>query len=217
MFNDIASLIIKHTAPTRRHLTPELVLRLITPACPLWRATEDQVPFKDPFWGFYWPGGQAAARYILDNGSIVKNRRVLDVGCGCGAGSVAAAMMSAKHVTANDIDHYAIVATKINADLNNVTIDTSTDNFIGAKCENYDTILIGDMFYNEEFANVLFEWLLSLVADGKTVLIGDPGRHGLTKKRREHIALLYKYKLPEDSCIENNGFTETTLWTLNKI
>ncbi|XP_052758029.1 electron transfer flavoprotein beta subunit lysine methyltransferase-like [Galleria mellonella] len=216
MIKDIASLIIKHTVSSRHHLTPEIVLRLITSSCPLWTATEDQVPFKDPFWAFYWPGGQAAARYILDNGNIVANRRILDVGCGCGAGAIAAAMMKAERVTANDTDACAVIAAKINADLNNVTIETSINNFIGAKCENFDTILIGDMFYDEEFANTLFEWLISLAADGKTILIGDPGRHGLTKKRRENISLLAKYKLPKETCIENRGFTESTLWILNK-
>ncbi|XP_013195089.2 electron transfer flavoprotein beta subunit lysine methyltransferase isoform X1 [Amyelois transitella] len=215
MLKDVASLIIKHTAPSRRHLTPELVLRLVTPSCPLWTAKEDQVPFKDPFWAFYWPGGQATARYILDNEEIIKNKRVLDIGCGCGAGSIAAAKMQAKRVVGNDIDLYAVIATKINSQLNNVAIETSTDNFIGAKCEEFDTILIGDMFYDEEFANILFEWLISLTASGKTVLIGDPGRHGLTKKRRQHITLLAKYRLPEESCMENYGFTETALWKLN--
>jgi hypothetical protein len=62
MRRNLASLILQHTVPSRSHLTPELVLRLVTPACPLWRATEDQLPFKDPFWAFYWPGGQATAR-----------------------------------------------------------------------------------------------------------------------------------------------------------
>ncbi|XP_060807848.1 electron transfer flavoprotein beta subunit lysine methyltransferase isoform X2 [Amyelois transitella] len=166
MLKDVASLIIKHTAPSRRHLTPELVLRLVTPSCPLWTAKEDQVPFKDPFWAFYWPGGQATARYILDNEEIIKNKRVLDIGCGCGAGSIAAAKMQAKRVVGNDIDLYAVIATKINSQLNNVAIETSTDNFIGAKCEEFDTILIGDMFYDEEFANILFEWLISLTASG---------------------------------------------------
>ncbi|XP_053620288.1 electron transfer flavoprotein beta subunit lysine methyltransferase-like isoform X2 [Plodia interpunctella] len=216
MLKDVASLIMRHTVPSRRHLTPELVLRLITADTPLWRAAEDQVPFKDPFWAFYWPGGQATARYILDNGDIIKNKTVLDVGCGCGAGSIAAAKMQAKRVVGNDIDPYAVVATKINSEINNVSIETSTDNFIGAKCAEFDTILIGDMFYDEEFANMLFKWLKILVSNGKTVLIGDPGRHGLTDKRREHISLLARYDLPEYCCMENHGFRETTLWKLNK-
>uniref|UniRef100_A0A2H1WVT4 SFRICE_034037 n=1 Tax=Spodoptera frugiperda TaxID=7108 RepID=A0A2H1WVT4_SPOFR len=70
MLKEAASLIMKHTVTTRRHLTPELVLRLITPECPLWRATEEQIPFKDPFWAFYWPGGQATASYVAVRGPV---------------------------------------------------------------------------------------------------------------------------------------------------
>ncbi|KAL0860651.1 hypothetical protein ABMA27_010000 [Loxostege sticticalis] len=214
MLKDLASLIIKHTAPSRRHLTPELVLRLITPACPLWRAKEEDIPFKDPFWAFYWPGGQATARYILDNGEMVKNRRVLDIGCGCGAGTIAAVKMGARRVLANDIDPYAVAATSLNAKINDVSVETSMEDLIGSNCTEFDTILIGDMFYDEEFANILFDWLQRLRGEGKTILIGDPGRHGLTEKRRQHIELIAKYPLPPESCIENHGFTETSLWRL---
>ncbi|CAH0598375.1 unnamed protein product [Chrysodeixis includens] len=216
MLKEMTSLILKHTIASRSHLTPELVLRLITPACPLWRAREEEIPFKDPFWAFYWPGGQATARYILDNSGVVENRKVLDVGCGCGAGSIAAAKMKAKRVVANDIDSYAVAATNINAKLNDVTVETSVENLIGDPCKEFDTILIGDMFYDEAFANLLFEWLHTLNADGKTVLIGDPGRHGLTESRRRRMSLLARYELSPSSCEENNGFTHSTVWMLNK-
>lgn len=64
MLKEFTSLFLKHTSPSRRHLTPELVLRLVTPSCPLWSAPVEDSPFTDPFWGFYWPGGQATARYL---------------------------------------------------------------------------------------------------------------------------------------------------------
>jgi predicted nicotinamide N-methyase len=42
--------------------------------------------------------------YLLDNNSLVRGRRVLDIGCGCGASAIAAKMAGAIHVIANDID-----------------------------------------------------------------------------------------------------------------
>jgi predicted nicotinamide N-methyase len=42
--------------------------------------------------------------YLLDNDSLVRGRRVLDVGCGCGANAIAAKMAKATNVIANDID-----------------------------------------------------------------------------------------------------------------
>ncbi|XP_047996646.1 electron transfer flavoprotein beta subunit lysine methyltransferase-like isoform X2 [Leguminivora glycinivorella] len=209
----VSSLILQHTVLSRAHLTPELALRLITPECPLWTARAEELPFPDPFWGFYWPGGQATARYILDNPKIVENKTVLDLGCGCGAGAIAAAKMKAKNVVANDIDVYALEATCINAALNGISLTTSASNLIGEKPlkPHCDTVLVGDMFYDSEFAETLFKWLMTL--KGTTVLIGDPGRHGLTQ--RTGLKRLATYQLPPNSCLENRGFAETTLWQLD--
>jgi len=44
------------------HLTPEIKLHLITEQCKLWHLPIDQCLFNDPFWAFYWPGGQAISR-----------------------------------------------------------------------------------------------------------------------------------------------------------
>ncbi|XP_011558531.3 electron transfer flavoprotein beta subunit lysine methyltransferase [Plutella xylostella] len=216
MLKDITSLILRHTLVSRSHLTPELSLRLITRGCEAWGARAEDVPFVDPYWGFYWPGGQAVARYILDKPRFFQSRRVLDVGCGCGAQAIAAATVGAERVLANDIDVNALEATTINAELNNVSVETSEKNFIGTKCEGFDTILIGDMFYDEEFAKSLFEWLSKLTDSGKLVLIGDPGRHGLTASRISSMTRLASYTLHEDTCLENRGFTEAAVWRLEK-
>lgn len=58
----ISKLIVNCTEITRQHLTPEIALHLITPSCKLWKATSGEIPFEDPFWAFYWPGGQALTR-----------------------------------------------------------------------------------------------------------------------------------------------------------
>ncbi len=42
--------------------------------------------------------------YILDNSEVVGGKSVLDVGCGCGASSIAAVLSGAEAVLANDID-----------------------------------------------------------------------------------------------------------------
>ncbi|CAH0714792.1 unnamed protein product, partial [Brenthis ino] len=216
MLKEFTHLFMRHTSPSRRHLTPEIVLRLITPSCHLWSSPVEESPFIDPFWGFYWPGGQATARYILDNPELVKGCKVLDVGCGCGAGSIAAAKAKAKKVIANDIDPYALIAARINAGLNNIDIETDVNDFIGSSCDDFDAVLIGDMFYDEEFAKILFEWLNKLTNKDKMVIIGDPGRHGLTASRRSQMTQLAKYNLPKETREENHGFTETSVWMLNK-
>lgn len=85
-------------------MTPEIRLRLLTPECPLWTSQPDECPFGDPYWAFYWPGGQALTRFILDHPEVVRGKSVLDFGTGCGASAIAAQLSGAKRVTANDID-----------------------------------------------------------------------------------------------------------------
>lgn len=59
----LEDIIIRNTVICRENLTPELVLRLITPECELWHAKHNDSEFpNDPFWGIYWPGGQALSR-----------------------------------------------------------------------------------------------------------------------------------------------------------
>ena len=74
---------------------------------PLWRKTEEelaQIGVPPPYWAFAWAGGQALARYVLDNPAIVAGKRVLDFGAGSGLVALAAAKAGAAHVLAADID-----------------------------------------------------------------------------------------------------------------
>ncbi|OXU25517.1 hypothetical protein TSAR_008709 [Trichomalopsis sarcophagae] len=115
--NSIEEAIERHTRISREHLTPEISLHLLTPDCPLYTVSlEDTEPvkyFEEPFWSIYWPGGQAVARYILDEGRsfLGGDSRLLDIGAGCGAAAIAARMIGAGDVLANDIDegtsHYS--------------------------------------------------------------------------------------------------------------
>jgi len=57
--------ILNATVVCTNHLTPEIKLHLITEQCKLWHLPADQCQFDDPFWAFYWPGGQAISRYIV--------------------------------------------------------------------------------------------------------------------------------------------------------
>lgn len=198
-------------------LTPEIKLRLITENCRLFNANIDELnklPFTDPFWGFYWPGGMSVSRYILDNPEIVKDKKVLDFGSGCGATSIACKMKSCRKVVANDIDETAAIAAEINAELNNVSIETDTRNLINDPSSfHFDVVVFGDVFYDEEFAALLTPWIKTLAANKQTCLIGDPGRHALAKSL--NLEQLARYELPENVCIENHGFRFTNVYQVS--
>ena len=73
--------------------TPELTLHLADEVTPLWRLTEDalaEIGLPPPFWAFAWAGGQALARYILDNPAVVRGLQVIDFPSGSGIVAIAA-------------------------------------------------------------------------------------------------------------------------------
>ena len=66
-------------------LVPGIKLYLAEESVPIWQKTEDELGEMNvppPFWAFAWAGGQALARYLLDNPSICARRRVIDLGAG---------------------------------------------------------------------------------------------------------------------------------------
>ena len=97
----------RNTVVSRDHLTPGLPLHLITKDCEIYHrphSEQTKVFPLDPFWGFYWPGGQAVSRFIEENPKVVRGKIILDIGSGCGASAIAAVKAGAKRSIANDID-----------------------------------------------------------------------------------------------------------------
>ncbi|XP_072527702.1 electron transfer flavoprotein beta subunit lysine methyltransferase [Salminus brasiliensis] len=214
--HDTKRFVTENTEVVRgQSLTPEISLRLFTAKCRFWTERPELWPFPEPFWAIYWPGGQALARYLLNNPEVSRGKRVLDLGCGCGASAIAAKLSGAAHVVANDIDPVAVIATQMNCELNGLEpLPCVTDNMIHSEPENWDLILLGDMFYDENLADCLHKWLhTSIKIHGTRVLIGDPGRaqfesHAIKK-------LLHKqaqFELPDSVKKENYGLTSSTVW-----
>ncbi|XP_070828799.1 electron transfer flavoprotein beta subunit lysine methyltransferase [Chaetodon trifascialis] len=196
-------------------LTPEIRLRLFTPNCRFWREKPEFWPFDDPYWAIYWPGGQALSRYLLDNPAVCRGKTVLDVGSGCGASAIAAKLRGAAHVVANDIDSVAVVATRMNFELNGLQPPVClTDNIIGSQAVGVDLILLGDMFYDEALATSLRSWLdCCIKTHGTTVLIGDPGRAQFVEHSiRRLLRQLAQFDLPESVREENYGLTCSSIW-----
>uniref|UniRef100_A0A0P4WHH7 ETFB lysine methyltransferase n=1 Tax=Scylla olivacea TaxID=85551 RepID=A0A0P4WHH7_SCYOL len=209
--------ILAETTVSREHLTPELALHLITPTCRLWRAPPHLSPFPDPFWAFYWPGGQAVSRFILDNPGLVKGKTVLDFGCGCGASGLLAKSVGAKKVTFNDIDEVAIEAVQLNASINKIVVDdVITTNLVGSAGSPHQVVLVGDLLYDSKFAGEVLTWLQEVNRSGSLILIGDPGRFALeSHPLKVSLHCLAKYELAPTTLLENSGYPQAFVWTFS--
>lgn len=158
-------------------LVPELSLMLATHITPIWLASEtalQQANVEPPFWAFAWPGGQALARFIIDQPEAVRGRRVLDFAAGCGLAGLAAKRAGAKHVEAAEIDPFSVAAIALNAALNGLDVTAVGDDLVGCACR-WDLILCGDVCYEARMARRILPWLQRL-AEYADVWIADPGR-----------------------------------------
>jgi len=120
-----------------------------------------------PFWVFCWPGGQALAYYILRNKHHYRGKHILDFGSGSGVVAIAAAIAGAAKVIACDIDSDALDATRANAELNNVAIDTCLS--LDEVNDTVDVIIAADVLYDPDNRRLL-ETLPSYASE---ILIAD--------------------------------------------
>lgn len=194
-------------------LVPEIRLRLATEITPIWQATEEQMAAANlppPFWAFCWPGGQALARYIMDNPGVVRGKHVLEFAAGGAVSGIAAAIAGAREVIANDIDPIAIAAAGINATLNSVTLTPSTENYLDREsATGCDVILAGDIFYEQSPAVEIEAFLRREATSGALVLIGDPGRKYLPLENLQQIA---RYEVPTSLELEDREMRDGIVW-----
>lgn len=209
---DRAAFIRANTALLPSPLVPEVRLHLATEAVPLWQLTEEALQEKGlppPFWAFAWAGGQALARYILDNPETVRDRRVVDFAAGSGLVAVAAALSGARSVLAVDVDPFSITACELNAVANGVTVTVSGDDIVGQPLPEADVLLAGDICYEQPLAGRVERWFRSLVAAGTPVIMGDPGR---TYRPSGGMRRLAHYAVPTTRELEDNDVRSTDVW-----
>ena len=131
--HDPENFIRTNTALEAPAMVPEFKLWLATEYVPIWQATEAWLEAQNvdpPYWAFCWPGGQAIARYLLDNPEQVRGKRVIDFAAGSGVSSMAAARAGAASVIANDIDALSLVAARLNGQANGLTFEVSAEDWL---------------------------------------------------------------------------------------
>ncbi|HDZ74460.1 MAG TPA: methyltransferase [Aurantimonas coralicida] len=208
---DFEAFILANTAVLCPPHVPEIRLRLAGEAHDLWLKTEEEleaIGLPPPFWAFAWAGGQALARFLLDQPEWVAGRRVVDFATGSGLVAIAAATAGAASVIAIDVDPFCRSAVRLNAVLNGVDLPFDDSDPIGNPLD-ANILLAGDVFYDQTMATAAAPWFDRLARDGLTVLVGDPGRAYLPADRVEHLAT---YAVPVTRALEDAEVKRTTVW-----
>jgi predicted nicotinamide N-methyase len=207
--------IVANTRLQRPPHVAEIQLCLADEITPIWKLTEEaleEIGLPPPFWAFAWAGGQALARYVIDNPPVVAGKRVIDFASGSGLVGIAAMLAGAGAVLCADVDAYCEAACELNMQANGVVCDFTSNDLLDAPAPAWaEVILAGDICYEKPLAERVLAWLAAARAAGVEVLIGDPGRSyfprtGLTK--------LAEYQVPTTRELEDMAVKKTCVWAM---
>ena len=127
-----------------------------------------------PYWAELWPSSLALARALA--GRSLRGARTVELGCGLGLPSIAAALAGAR-VLATDWSPDAVAALAANAERNGVALETLVCSWTepGPLLDRapWDLVLAADVLYEARNAEALLVLLPRL---GREALIADPGR-----------------------------------------
>jgi predicted nicotinamide N-methyase len=171
--------------PVREDLVEEVVplrgrdLRLLRPRDAEALLDEDAFAREEflPYWAELWPSSLALARTLA--GRALRGARTLELGCGLGLPSIAAALAGGR-VLATDWSPDAVRATAANAERNDVHVETlrcawGEADAIVARGP-WQLVIASDVLYERRNVDQLLELFPRLVDERGLVLLADPGR-----------------------------------------
>jgi predicted nicotinamide N-methyase len=130
-----------------------------------------------PYWAELWPSAHALARTLA--GRALRGARTLELGCGLGLPSIAAALAGGR-VLATDWSPEAVRATAANARRNDVEVETlrcawdEADPLVARGP--WPLVIASDVLYEHRNVDQLLALLPRLVDERGLVLLADPGR-----------------------------------------
>lgn len=136
-------------------------------------------------------------------------------------------MNGATNAIANDIDPYALAASKLNIQSNIPSatasgFTVSDQNLLSSPAvPQVDIAFIGDMFYDSDMGILVRRWIKKARGKGVEVFVGDPGRHALKESEMNganegDISLEkageYELVREEEEYLEENAFERGVVW-----
>src|SRR4051794_20418741 len=130
-----------------------------------------------PYWAELWPSALALARMIVPR--ALHGARTLELGCGLGLPSLAAALAGGR-VTATDWAPDAIALAARNAQRNRLPIETQTVSWTQpqpiVERAPWELVLASDVLYEPRNGEALLPLLPRLIDHRGEIWLADPGR-----------------------------------------
>jgi predicted nicotinamide N-methyase len=130
-----------------------------------------------PYWAELWPSGLALARRIAVR--ALHGARTLELGCGLGLPSLAAALAGGR-VLATDWSPQAVELLRDNAALNGLALEVERADWAAPELllerAPWGLVLGADLLYERRNADVLLALLPRLLGPASELWLADPGR-----------------------------------------
>ena len=161
--------------------------------------SSDDPEVKDeriPYWAELWPSSILLAEYLVKNFSLIKGKKIIELGCGLGLSGIVAGKLGCK-VLMTDYQQPALDFALQNWKRNN-------NEFAGTKIldwrhpdldEKFDIILAADVAYESKMFRPLVNTIGKLLSSSGVVILTEPNR----KFARDFLVRLQ----------ENGFYTET--------
>jgi predicted nicotinamide N-methyase len=130
-----------------------------------------------PYWAELWPSSVALAKAV--SARSLRGARTLELGCGLGLVSIAAARAGGR-VLATDWSAESIRFTQSNATRNEASVETAIVDWTQPEAllerAPWQLVLGSDILYERRMVDEMLDLLPRLVAPDGEVVIADPGR-----------------------------------------
>ncbi len=141
---------------------------------------EQKDPFAEdlcPYFGILWPAAEALAIYLNDHPHIIRNKSVLELGCGLGYPALVATHLGAKVLASDfhpDVEEYFLR----NCRHSSLVCDYQRLNWREDKRDVglYDVVMGSDVLYESKHAHEVARGLIRFLKPGGKILLSDPGR-----------------------------------------
>lgn len=147
-------------------------------------AEEQEDPFAEdlcPYFGVLWPSAQALSHFLANHPELVRNKKVIELGCGLALPSLVAKHLGAD-ILATDFHPEVESYVKRNARHSELVLpyqrlNWREDNNLGE----FDLVLGSDILYESKHPKEVARGLLRYTKKGSLVILSDPGRAYLQK------------------------------------
>lgn len=142
---------------------------------------DDHPAIKDeqiPYWAELWPSAIGLAGFLIEQSERVKDKSVLEIGCGLGLPGIVAGR-TASTVVLTDYLNDPVRMAALNWKLNHGTAATTAllDWRSDLPAEKVDVLLASDVAYERRMFDSLMECFNRFVKDDGIVIISEPDRH----------------------------------------